>query len=204
MIRAVVNYVRALPTVDDIDKIGNDVFGTDKEVKVRKLRDSVKYYQSGAKDGYAKLKPTIVAAKKRVGDNIKMECEENGDNDSASYQQNGKKDKSKKKQKRKESGSNSNAEANLVERIALDLDELDLAEVSELVNNSGSEEEKSKKSAVVQALAAGAEVTPSEAGKVSLGDGHVVGRGGGLVVGEHAFYIINSSSKPSYNYNCRN
>ena len=92
--------------------------------------------------------------------------------------QNGKKDKSKKKQKKKEMiGSSNNiitnttttsssAEANLVERIALDLDELDLAEVSELVNNSGSEEEKSKKSNVVQALAAGAEVIPSEAGKV--------------------------------------
>jgi hypothetical protein len=67
-------------------------------------------------------------------------------------------------QKKKDS-----AEANLVERIALDLDELDLSDVSELVNNSGSEEEiKSKKSSVVEALASGAEVTPSEGGKVGF------------------------------------
>ena len=89
MIRAVVNYVRALPTIDDIDKIGNDVFGTDKEAKVRRLRESVKYYQSGAKEGYAKLKPTLVAAKKQVGDNIKMEGEENGDYDGSMISQQG-------------------------------------------------------------------------------------------------------------------
>ncbi len=49
--------------------------------------------QSGARDGYAKLKPTIVAAKKRVGDNIKMACEEKGDqepNSASQQQQNGK------------------------------------------------------------------------------------------------------------------
>ena len=161
------NYVRALPSIDDFDKIAADVFGPEKEAKIRKLRDSVKYYQSGARDGYAKLKPTIAAAKKKVGDNIKMACEENGDNDaSASLQlQNGKKEKAKKKQKKKDSAGS--MEANLVERIALDLDELDLSDVSELVNNSGSDEDKAKKSSVVQALAAGVEVTPSEAGKVN-------------------------------------
>jgi hypothetical protein len=31
VIRAVVNYVRALPSIDDLDKIANDVFGADKE-----------------------------------------------------------------------------------------------------------------------------------------------------------------------------
>lgn len=168
-----VNYVRALPSIDDFDKIATDVFGPDKEAKMRKLRDSVKYYQSGARDGYAKLKPTIVAAKKKVGDNIKMACEENCDNDvSASYQQqNGKKEKAKKKQQKKKDsagGSSGTTEANLVERIALDLDELDLADMSELVNNSGSDDDKAKKSSVVQALAAGVEVTPSEAGKVNI------------------------------------
>ena len=168
-----VNYVRALPSIDDFDKIATDVFGPDKEAKMRKLRDSVKYYQSGARDGYAKLKPTIVAAKKKVGDNIKMACEENCDNEvSASYQQqNGKKEKAKKKQQKKKDsagGSSGTTEANLVERIALDLDELDLADMSELVNNSGSDDDKAKKSSVVQALAAGVEVTPSEAGKVNI------------------------------------
>ncbi len=45
VIRAVVNYVRALPSIDDFDKIGNDVFGSDKDPRIRKLRESVKYYQ---------------------------------------------------------------------------------------------------------------------------------------------------------------
>ena len=40
--------------------------------------------------------------------------------------------------------------------------------MSELVNNSGSDDDKAKKSSVVQALAAGVEVTPSEAGKVNI------------------------------------
>jgi hypothetical protein len=124
-------------------------------------------FKSGARDGYAKLKPTIIASKKKVGDNIKMACEETTETDhSSSASQNGKKEKPKKKQKKKEGA---NAEANLVERIALDLGELDLSEVSELVNQSGSEEEKesrNKKASVVQALASGAEVMPSEAGKV--------------------------------------
>ncbi len=79
--------------------------------------------------------------------------------------------KNKKNGKKEPSASTASAEANLVERIALDLDDLDLAEVSaEIVNNSGSEEEStsgSKRDSVVQALASGVEVTPSEGGKVS-------------------------------------
>ena len=90
-----------------------------------------------------KLKPTIIASKKKAGDNIKLACEENvADNDSqvaaAGGSQNGKRpDKLNKKKKKKETSAAA-TEANLVERIALDLDELDLNEVSELVNNSGS------------------------------------------------------------------
>jgi hypothetical protein len=131
--------------------------------------------QSGARDGYAKLKPTILASKKKAGDNIKMACEENLDFSSSDLSsQNGIKKpervkKNKKNGKKEPSTSAASAEANLVERIALDLDNLDLAEVSaEMVNNSGSEEESggSKRDSVVQALASGVEVTPSEGGKV--------------------------------------
>ena len=137
------------------------------------------HLQSGARDGYAKLKPTILASKKKAGDNIKLACEENLDfssNNDLSSSQNGSKKsvervkKNKKNGKKEPSTSAASAEANLVERIALDLDDLDLAEVSaEIVNNnSGSEEESggSKRDSVVQALASGVEVTPSEGGKV--------------------------------------
>ena len=99
-----------------------------------------------------------------------------GGNDLSSSQNGSKKSvervKKNKKNGKKEPSSTSaaSAEANLVERIALDLDDLDLAEVSaEIVNNnSGSEEESggSKRDSVVQALASGVEVTPSEGGKL--------------------------------------
>jgi hypothetical protein len=52
VIRAVVNYVRALPSIDDFDKIGNDVFGSEKDQRIRKLRESVKYYQVTIFDKY--------------------------------------------------------------------------------------------------------------------------------------------------------
>lgn len=163
VIRAVVNYIRALPSIEDFEKIGSDVFGSPKDPRIKKIRDSLKYYQSGTRDGYAKLKPTIAAAKKKPGDNIKMASEENsnqattssGEEPAASAAQNGKKDRTKKK-KKKEVGATTTT-ANLVERIALDLDELD---IQELVSNSGSEEEQVNKKDSIQS-----EVKASEAGK---------------------------------------
>ena len=45
--RAVVNYVRALPSIEDHDTIANDVFGTQKDPRVKKMKDSVKYFHKG-------------------------------------------------------------------------------------------------------------------------------------------------------------
>ena len=47
VIRAVVNYVRALPSIDEHDTIANDVFGNEKDPRVKKLKESVKYFLKG-------------------------------------------------------------------------------------------------------------------------------------------------------------
>ena len=47
VIRAVVNYVRALPSIEDHDTIANDVFGNEKDPRVKKMKESVKYFHKG-------------------------------------------------------------------------------------------------------------------------------------------------------------
>lgn len=129
VIRAVVNYVRALPKVDDFESISKDVFGSDlqDEAKVKRLKEAVKYFYKGSKEGHVKQK--ITPSKKT----IQMPKEP---------------DKVQK-----------TAETDLVERIALDLDQLDLNETVEKVKQELNHD------SLVQALASGAEVAPSAEGK---------------------------------------
>ena len=47
VIRAVVNYIRALTSIEDHDIIANDVFGNEKDPRVKKLKESVKYFHKG-------------------------------------------------------------------------------------------------------------------------------------------------------------
>ena len=47
VIRAVINYIRALPSIDDYEILGRDVFGDAKDPRVSRLRQSVKYYLYG-------------------------------------------------------------------------------------------------------------------------------------------------------------
>ena len=48
MIQAVINYVRALPNIDDIEAICKDVFDyPEKDPKVKKLRESLRYFHKG-------------------------------------------------------------------------------------------------------------------------------------------------------------
>ena len=55
VIKAVINYIRALPTVDDYDVIAKDVFSADQsDPRVSKLKESVRYYLQGTKEGYSK------------------------------------------------------------------------------------------------------------------------------------------------------
>jgi len=142
VIRAVVNYIRALPSIEDHDIIANDVFGNEKDPRVKKLKESVKYFHKGTKEGHVKQK-----VPKKAG-TIKPNSEEK------SGKSEGDEQKSKKEQK----------EADLVERIALDLDQLDLDETVEKVK-AELNDDNSDSFGLVQALASGADVAPSEDGK---------------------------------------
>ncbi|XP_078677668.1 constitutive coactivator of PPAR-gamma-like protein 1 homolog isoform X23 [Branchiostoma floridae x Branchiostoma belcheri] len=54
VIKAVAEYVKNLPSVDDLDKVAQDVFQhseTRKDDKMKKFKESVMYYRAGTKDG---------------------------------------------------------------------------------------------------------------------------------------------------------
>ena len=140
VIRAVVNYVRALPSVEDHEAIAKDVFGPDLAGKFKlKLRDAVKYFHRGTREGHVKPKHS----KKAKNDTIKLASEEKQQNNSSNKK-----------------------ESDLVERIALDLDQLDLSETVEKVKQELNQEEHTTQSLdLVQALASGADVAPSADGK---------------------------------------
>ena len=80
VIRAVINYIRALPAIDDYDVLGRDIFGDPKDPRISKLRQSVKYYLYGSKEGYVKQRPNTSSNKKKkpkrcVRRNVITECE---------------------------------------------------------------------------------------------------------------------------------
>ena len=67
VIRAVINYIRALPSIDDYETLGQDIFGDAKDPRISKLRQSVKYYLYGSKEGYVKQRPNQSNNKKKKG-----------------------------------------------------------------------------------------------------------------------------------------
>ena len=67
VIRAVINYIRALPSIDDYEILGRDIFGDAKDPRVSRLRQSVKYYLYGSKEGYGKQRPNQSNNKKKKG-----------------------------------------------------------------------------------------------------------------------------------------
>ncbi len=126
VIRAVVKYIRALPKIDDYDQLGTDVFGDPKDQRVRKLRASVQYYASCSQEGHLSSKAKNTKKKKKTPAAIKLPCE---------LEDGGRRDKEKKAEKKGktdaeegERTSGRDDHADLVERIALDLDNLELSE----------------------------------------------------------------------------
>ena len=69
LFHAVINYVRAVPSIDDFESISHDVFGSEQDPRIKSLRESVQYFRKGTQDGYSKQKPKV--AKK--GKNIQFE-----------------------------------------------------------------------------------------------------------------------------------
>ena len=125
VIRAVVNYVRALPSIEDYSVIAKDVFGEAKnDSKVKLLKESVQYYDRGTKNGHA-------SDRQNKGQPIKKGHNPNQNIPTP--------DETKKDTK----------ETDIVERIALDLDKLELSVEKDLV----------------QAVASGVEITASAEGK---------------------------------------
>ena len=102
IIRAVINYVRALPSVDDYAVITKDVFGQDNDPRTSLLQKSVQYFVQGSKEGHAeKQKKAASPSNKKANASIS------------------------------ESMKDSTKEADLiVERIALDLEHLDISNKS--------------------------------------------------------------------------
>ena len=56
LIKAVVNYVRTLLTVDDVEALGAEIFGSASDPRVGKLMEVVAYYDSGTEGGYKKTR----------------------------------------------------------------------------------------------------------------------------------------------------
>ena len=69
IIKAVVNYVRTLQTIDDLETLGAEIFGRNDDPRVVKLKEVVDYYNSGTEDGYKKFKPS----RKKKKEGIKVE-----------------------------------------------------------------------------------------------------------------------------------
>ena len=72
LFHAVINYVRAVPSIDDFETIGHDVFGSEQDPRIKSLREAVQYFRKGTQEGYSKQKPKV--AKK--GKNIPFEEED--------------------------------------------------------------------------------------------------------------------------------
>lgn len=164
IIRAVVNYIRTLPTIDEVDQIGKDAFGSENDPRVRKLRNSIKYFKAGLKESSRSKGRRVQKGKKyvpiRIGDADEEDLEvEEGATSAARAKP--KVDKQK-------------SESEIVERIALDFDQLDLnralADVQASAEAEAAPEARQaadEELSVVQALASGMKVTPSADGKVS-------------------------------------
>ena len=67
VIRAVVNYIRTLVNIDDINALGSEIFGSS-DARIVKLKEVVEYYNSGTEDGYKKFRPL----KKKKKEGIKI------------------------------------------------------------------------------------------------------------------------------------
>ena len=139
VIRAVINYIRALPSIDDYETLGRDIFGDAKDPRISKVKQSIKYYLYGSKEGYVKQRPSqsvgkkkkgksgvIGAAKRPVGGTIRSATEEEEDEIR-------RKQRLAERQARQSKNENT---AHLVERIALDLDQMDLNEAVEMAANA--------------------------------------------------------------------
>ena len=187
-----------MPKIDDYDQLGVDVFGNANDSRVRKLKASVQYYTSCTQEGHQKTKAKNTTKRKKLP-SIKLPSEQEtphldkSDNDETPPEN---------QETNSDHIPSKDRHADLVERIALDLDHLELSEAISAATKAiesnrqsdnsfgigpggdcsggGSLEPKSsslgegacgggdsKNMSVLQKLASGVDVKPSEEGKVS-------------------------------------
>ncbi len=120
-------YVRALPKTDDFEQIGKDVFGSSNDPRIKKLRSSLSYFQSCTQEGY-KPKPRHYPSKKKKLSPIKFPVVD-GEQQIHSSSPDSPRD-----QKNQMSSKDKRSDAEIVERIALDLDHLVLDAIKAIEN----------------------------------------------------------------------
>lgn len=79
LIKAVVQFVRDLPSVEDLDQVGRNVFGMPSDSRIQKFKQSVQYFINGTKDGYLMYKPSFHSQNAKSSNSVKFasEMEEN-------------------------------------------------------------------------------------------------------------------------------
>ena len=121
VIRAVVQYIRALPHIDDYEQLCQDVFGAPKDPRVKRLKASMTYYSQCTQEGYQKQQkpkhvkkrkyPTIKTGSSDAG---KQERKGGSGGNSSSSQTNG---QEQQQQQSNEQSRQKQQHADLVERI---------------------------------------------------------------------------------------
>lgn len=67
LIKDIVEFVRNLPTIDNLDVIGAQVFGQNKQEKIQKFKQCVQYYLNGTKDGFLHYRPAMQGRRQEPG-----------------------------------------------------------------------------------------------------------------------------------------
>ncbi|XP_013788350.2 constitutive coactivator of PPAR-gamma-like protein 1 [Limulus polyphemus] len=67
LIKAVVDFVRGLPFVDNLEAVGTQIFGAVGQNKIQKFKQCVQYYLNGTKDGFLHYYPAVQGEKEDRG-----------------------------------------------------------------------------------------------------------------------------------------
>ena len=114
MIRAVVQYIRALPRFDDFEQLSQDVFGDAKDPRGKRLKASMLYYAHCTQEGYQKQqKPKHAKRKKYATIRFSTEAKEHQEECKRSTGQ----EEQEQQKRQKEKSRQKQQHAELVERI---------------------------------------------------------------------------------------
>ncbi|XP_066992640.1 constitutive coactivator of PPAR-gamma-like protein 1 homolog [Anabrus simplex] len=61
LVKNVANFVKSLPSIDNLDAVAVQVFGSASDKRANKLKESVQYYLNGTKDGFLRYRPQPTA-----------------------------------------------------------------------------------------------------------------------------------------------